>query len=201
MIRPSQIWRLVVIQQVLIRHGLDELVFSLHLFRPLQFVFYLLPWNWFRRERAPLAERILHALEDLGPIFVKFGQILSTRRDLLPDDIAEALSRLQDAVPPFPPEQARAIIERELGAEIGTLFADFRDAPLASASIAQVHAATLSDGREVVVKVVRPGIERVIRRDIALMRILAALAERYWPDGRRLKPTGVVREFEKTILD
>ncbi len=201
MIRPSQLWRLLVIQQVLIRHGLDELVFSLHLFRPLQFVFYLLPWNWFRRERAPLAERILHALEDLGPIFVKFGQILSTRRDLLPDDIAEALSRLQDAVPPFPAEQARQIIERELGQEIDALFAEFRDTPLASASIAQVHAATLKDGREVVVKVVRPGIEKVIRRDIALMRILANLAERYWPDGRRLKPTGVVREFEKTILD
>ncbi len=201
MIRPSQVWRLVVIQQVLIRHGLDELVFSLHLFRPLQFVFYLLPWNWFRRERAPLAERILHALEDLGPIFVKFGQILSTRRDLLPDDIAEALSRLQDAVPPFPAEQAREIIERELGEEIDALFAEFRDTPLASASIAQVHAASLRDGREVVVKVVRPGIEKVIRRDIALMRILANLAERYWPDGRRLKPTGVVREFEKTILD
>ncbi len=105
MLTPSQILRLMHINIVLARHGLDEVVLAIHLFRPIRFVLYLLPWHWFRRNNISHAVRIRRALEDLGPIFVKFGQMLSTRRDLLPDDIADELARLQDSVPPFPGEQ------------------------------------------------------------------------------------------------
>ena len=112
MIRPGQLFRLIHINRVLVRHGLDEFIFATHLFRPVRVLFYLAPWNWLPRKRAPRGERIRKTLEDLGPIFVKFGQILSTRRDLLPDDIAEELAMLQDRVPPFPGKQARKIIER-----------------------------------------------------------------------------------------
>ncbi len=201
LLTPAQLWRLVTINRVLIRHGLDEVVFAIHLFRPLRFLMYLAPWNWFRRHRAGRGERIRKTLEDLGPIFIKFGQMLSTRRDLLPDDIAAELSKLQDRVPPFAVSEARAIIERSLERPIETLFARFDDTPIASASIAQVHGARLHDGREVVVKVVRPLIQKVIRRDLELMYILAELAERYWPEGRRLRPVEVVQEYEKTIID
>jgi len=193
--------RLAHINVVLVRHGLDEIVLATHLFRPVRFLLYLLPWHWFPRRRPPRGERIRRALEDLGPLFVKFGQILSTRRDLLPDDIAEELARLQDRVPPFPGVVARRIVEASLGAPVAERFHSFDEQPLASASIAQVHAARLPDGSEVVVKVVRPGIERVIRRDVSLLYALAALAERYWRDGRRLRPREVVAEYEKTILD
>jgi ubiquinone biosynthesis protein len=137
----------------------------------------------------------------LGPIFVKFGQILSTRRDLLPDDLAEELAKLQDQVPPFPGTQARAIIEKSWGKPIEAVLDGFDEQPLASASIAQVHIARLKDGREVVVKVVRPGIERIIRRDLGLLLTLAELAHRYWKDGRRLRPVEVVKDYQKTILD
>jgi ubiquinone biosynthesis protein len=201
LLTPAQVWRLVTINLVLIRHGLDEVVFAIHLFRPLRFLLYLMPWNWFRGRRAARGERIRRALEDLGPIFIKFGQMLSTRRDLLPDDIAAELSRLQDRVPPFPSDEARAIIERSLEQSIEAVFSRFDDRPLASASIAQVHSACLHDGREVVVKVVRPQIRRVIRRDLELMYILAGLAERYWSEGARLRPVEVVQEYEKTIMD
>ncbi len=201
MIRPSLVFRLSFISWVLLRHGLDELVLATHLFRPIRFVRYFLPWHWMVRQRAPRGVRIRSALEDLGPIFVKFGQILSTRRDLLPDDIAEEFLRLQDRVPPFPTEQARAIIERAYRKPLAEVFEQFEDQPLASASIAQVHAARLRDGREVVVKVLRPGIRSVIERDISLLYIIADNLERYWAEGRRLRPRDVVAEFEKTILD
>ncbi len=201
MIRLSQALRLIHINVVLVRHGLDEIVLATHLFRPVRFLLYLLPWHWFRGERSPRAERIRQALEELGPIFVKFGQILSTRRDLLPDDVAEELARLQDRVPAFPGDQARQIVERAYGTSLDEAFLSFDEQPLASASIAQVHAARLLDGRDVVVKVVRPGIERAIRRDVALLYTVAGLAERYWRDGRRLRPREVVAEYETTILD
>ncbi|MDX9768008.1 MAG: ubiquinone biosynthesis regulatory protein kinase UbiB [Ectothiorhodospiraceae bacterium] len=200
-LRPAQIWRLVTINRVLIRHGLDEVVFAIHLLRPLRFLLYLLPWNWFRRVRAGRGERIRRTLEDLGPIFIKFGQMLSTRRDLLPDDIAVELARLQDRVPPFPGEVAARIVEKALGRPLAEVFMHFDETPIASASIAQVHGAVLHDGRQVVVKVVRPDIQPVIRRDLELMHIVAELAERYWPEGRRLRPCEVVDEYEKTILD
>jgi len=198
---PGQALRLIHINAVLVRHGLDEIILATHLLRPLRFVLYLLPWNWVRGKRDPRGIRLRRALEDLGPIFVKFGQILSTRRDLLPEDIAVELARLQDHVPPFPGEQARAIIEHALGRPIEEVFARFDERPFASASIAQVHGARLLAGDEVVVKVVRPGIERVIRRDVSLLRLLADLAERYWSEGRRLRPREIVDDYETTILD
>ncbi len=201
MIGFKQALRLIHINRVLTRHGLDELVFSIHLFRPLKFLYIFAPWTWFRKLDASRGARIRMALEDLGPIFVKFGQILSTRRDLLPDDIAKEFAKLQDRVPPFPNELARTEIEQAYGKPVTELFAEFEAAPLASASIAQVHAATLHDGRKVIVKVLRPGIEKTIRRDIALLYYLAHMAERYWADGRRLRPVEVVAEYEHTILD
>lgn len=186
---------------MLVRYGLEDFVRATHLYRPLRFVFYLSPWTWFTRRRGSRAERLRRALEDLGPIFVKFGQVLSTRRDLLPLDIADELAKLQDRVPPFPGEAAKARIEQALGQPVAQLFAAFDQAPLAAASIAQVHAATLADGREVVVKVLRPGMREVIRRDLDVLHALAALAERYWSESRRLRPMEVVDEYEKTVLD
>jgi len=197
----SQTLRLLHISVVLARHRLDEIVLATHLLGPARFLLYVLPWHWFRGPLAPRAVRIRQALEDLGPIFVKFGQILSTRRDLLPDDLAEELARLQDRVPPFPGAAARRIVEQAYGKPVEAVLRYFEEEPMASASIAQVHRAGLADGREVVVKVVRPGIERAITRDIELLASLADLAERYWADGRRLRPREVVEEYRKTIFD
>ncbi|MGF1547003.1 MAG: ubiquinone biosynthesis regulatory protein kinase UbiB [Thiotrichales bacterium] len=196
-----RLWRLITINWVFLRHGLDEFIYAIHLFRPLRFFYHLAPWNWFRSRTIGRGERLRRALEDLGPIFIKFGQMLSTRRDLLPPDIAIELARLQDRVPPFPGEQSRRIIEKAMGKPVGEVFAQFETQPMASASIAQVHAAELKDGRQVVVKVVRPGIEKIIRRDIELLYIIAGLAHRYWPEARRLRPLEVVEEYEKTIVD
>jgi ubiquinone biosynthesis protein len=201
MMRFGHFFRLAHISLVLARHGLDEIVLATHLLRPVRFLLYLAPWNWFRRYPDPRGVRIRHALEDLGPIFVKFGQILSTRKDLLPDDIAAELTRLQDRVPPFPGAQARQVVERAYGCPLEAVFQQFDETPLASASIAQVHTATLMDGTDVVVKVVRPGIEKTIRRDVSLLLYIAELAERYWREGRRLRPREVVAEFQKTLYD
>ena len=202
MIRPAQALRLLHINWVLLRHGLDEVILATHLFRPLRFLLYLSPLYWLRRNRLPAYPvRIRRALEDLGPMFIKFGQILSTRRDLIPGDIADELARLQDRVPPFPGEQARGIVEKAFGRPVDQVFAAFDTTPMASASVAQVHPARLRQGQEVVVKVLRPDIEKVIRRDVGLLYIVAGLAQRYWKDGRRLRPLEVVRDYEKTILD
>ena len=201
MIRLRQAMRLMYINTVLVKHGLDEIILATHLMRPVRFLLYLLPWNWFRGRQAPRGQRLRMALEELGPIFVKFGQILSTRRDFFPEDIAEELAKLQDRVPPFPSESARLIIEEALGQSLDDVFSAFSDQPLASASIAQVHAATLKSGREVVVKVVRPGIKETIQHDIGLLYLVADLAERYWKQGRRLRPREIVAEYETTILD
>ena len=201
MLTPGQVLRLLYIQRVLIRHGLDELVFAMHLFRPVRFLLYLLPWNWFRPVRQPRAVRLRMVLEELGPIYVKFGQLLSTRRDMLPEDIAREFSRLQDNVPPFPGTRAKRIIEQAFEKDIDAIFAGFDEVPLASASIAQVHAARLHDGREMIVKVVRPGIEKSIRQDLGMVHLLAEMAEKYSSDIRRLKPTNVVAEFHKTLLN
>ncbi len=201
MIRPSQVLRLAHINLVLLRHGLDEVVLATHLFRPLRFLIYLSPWYWLHRDRGTYPERIRRALEDLGPIFIKFGQILSTRRDLLPDDLANELAKLQDRVPPFPGGQARTIIEKAYGQPVGELLDAFDEQPLASASVAQVHTAQLKNGTPVVVKVLRPGIEKIIRRDVDLLFTIARLAEKYWKEGRRLRPVEVIEEYEKTIFD
>jgi ubiquinone biosynthesis protein len=196
------IWRLIVIQYVFYRHGLDELVLTLPFLRPVRFVKYISPWFWLSNNRhRSRGQRLVEALEDLGPIFVKFGQMLSTRKDLLPTEYADALSALQDRVRPFPAEQARKRIERALGFSIESVFSTFEAEPMASASIAQVHAATLKNGDEVVVKIVRPGIEPRIRQDLEILYTIARLAEKYWSEGPRLHPVDVVAEFDKTLMD
>lgn len=201
MIGPRQALRLFRINWVLLRHGLDEVILATHLFRPLRWILYLTPWYWLRRDLPAYPVRVRRTLEDLGPIFVKFGQILSTRRDLLPDDLAVELAKLQDRVPPFPGEQARALIEKAWGRPVDRVLDAFDPVPLASASIAQVHTGRLKDGTQVVVKVLRPGIQRTIAQDLGLLYTVARLAERYWKDGRRLRPVEVVAEYEKTIYD
>ena len=201
MIKPAQIFRLVHINYVLVRHGLDEIILATHLFRPFRILYYIAPWNWVPRKRGPRGVRIRKALEELGPIYVKFGQILSTRQDLLPDDIAEELERLQDHVPAFPGSQARELIETAYGKPIDSVFRNFQEVPLAAASIAQVHTAELLDGTEVVIKVLRPKIRQYITRDITLLQTIAGLAERYWKPGYRLHQCEVVAEFEKILYD
>ncbi|MCK5001776.1 MAG: ubiquinone biosynthesis regulatory protein kinase UbiB [Gammaproteobacteria bacterium] len=201
LIGPNQFFRLMRINYVLARHGLDDIIFATHLLRPFRFLIYFLPWNWFRTDRAPRGERIRQALEDLGPVFIKFGQMLSTRRDLLADDIADELEMLQDAVPPFPNKIAKQIIEKSFGQSLEELFESFEADPLASASVAQVHGARLKSGEDVVVKVLRPDILPVIKRDISLLFIIAEWAARYSSQIRRLRPVEVVEEYEKTIID
>lgn len=194
----TQLIRLLKINFVLAKYGLDQLIVELHLFAPLRFVAYLNPWNWFRRTTRGEALRL--SLEELGPIFVKFGQALSTRPDILPEDIAESLAKLQDHVAPFSSEQALASIEKAYGQSAFERFKHFDITPLASASMAQVHVATLHSGEEVVVKILRPNIEKIIQQDIALLLALATLAERYWKGIRRFKPREVVLEFKQTLL-
>ena len=143
--------------------------------------------------------RVRLALEELGPIFVKFGQLLSTRGDLLPEDLAVELAKLQDRVPPFSGVQARALIEKAWGRPVEAVLDEFQMQPLASASIAQVHTGRLKDGREIIVKVLRPGIDKIIRRDVDLLFTFARLIQRYFPEGHRLRPVEVVQEYEKTI--
>ena len=194
-----RLFRLLKIVSVGIRFGLDQLVLDQprteRLARLLRVVFF-----W-RDLSVPRAVRLRLALEALGPIFVKFGQVLSTRRDLLPVDLADELAKLQDQVPPFPSDQAVAVLAHAFGKPVGEVFTDFTAEPEASASVAQVHFATLPDGREVAVKILRPGIERVIAHDVALLDAAAGLIEAVWPDGRRLKPREVVAEFAKHLED
>lgn len=195
----SRLVRLMQISFILFRYSLDELVFSLHLFRPLRFFVYLNPYRRVNK-KMPRGERIRLALEDLGPIFVKFGQTLSTRRDFIPIDIADELAKLQDRVPPFPGEEAKSIIEAHIKKPIIEAFSEFNINPLASASIAQVHAAKLlTTGQEVVVKVLRPGIYKRISRDIDLLYALADLTIRYWRPAKQLRPREIVAEFEACL--
>ena len=193
--------RLLKIVAAVARNRLDNLIDPERSPFWLRCLLMLLPWRYVIHNNAPRGERVRLSLEALGPIFIKFGQILSTRRDLLPDDISDELSRLQDNVPPFPAEEAIAIIESSLGSDVDTLFARFDREPLASASVAQVHTAELHTGEEVVVKVIRPGIEQVIRKDIGLMYLFARLLVALSKDARRLKPVEVVADYERTILD
>ena len=191
--------RVLKILRVSIRYGLDDLAVStLTTPRMAKWLPRLIFW---RDISGPRGQRLRRAFEDLGPIFVKFGQLLSTRRDLLPADIADELALLQDRVPPFDPDLAIAQIRRSLGAHPEALFAHFERTPVASASIAQVHFATLKSGQDVAVKVLRPGVRKSIDEDIALMHIAAGWVERLWADGRRLKPRQVVAEFDKYLHD
>jgi len=192
-------WRLIQINWVLAKHGLEKIVLSLHLFRPLFFLTYLNPWNWFRRSKWTRGDAIRQSLIELGPIYVKFGQMLSTRRDLIPTDVATSLALLQDKVPPFPSKVAVDIIEKAFDKPIKEIFSHFDETPLASASIAQVHAATLPDGTDVIVKVLRPRVHRHIKQDLEVLYTLAELAETYWHDGKRLRPTAIVKEFDRTL--
>ncbi|VVE65593.1 putative protein kinase UbiB [Pandoraea captiosa] len=196
--------RLIKIFFVCYRYGLDELVLSSI---PHPFTRALLRVLTIGRSglKAPRGERLRLALESLGPIFVKFGQVLSTRRDLMPPDIALELARLQDQVPPFDPQVAHASIEKSLGRPLEEVFVEFERIPVASASIAQVHFARVREGehagKDVAVKVLRPNMLGVIDSDLALMRDLAGWVERLWPDGKRLKPREVVAEFDKYLHD
>jgi ubiquinone biosynthesis protein len=158
------------------------------------------PYFWASKSR-PRGERLRLALESLGPVFVKFGQLLSVRRDLIPEDIADELANLQDNVPPIAWEEVAAALDRAYGRPHAEVFTSIDHVPIASASVAQVHFATLPDGREAAVKVLRPGISEVIGKDVALLYAIAAIAERIFPDGKRLRPREVVAEFEKTISD
>ena len=198
-----RIARFATIERVFIRYGLEELFLAHTPLRALRHATLLSPTRWTSRGTRSLARgaRIRLALEELGPVFVKLGQMLSTRRDLLPDDISVELAKLQDRVPPFPSDLARDEIETALGVPIGAAFASFENVPIASASIAQVHGIRLHDGTDAIVKVLRPGIREVIDRDVALMHTLAGLVARVHPDGQRLRPREVVEEYDRTIHD
>ena len=198
MSRASRLYRIL---SVFSRYRLDSFIEQERLPASLRLALRCAPWRLLPQARQERGIRLRLALEELGPVFIKFGQMLSTRRDLLPTDIADELAKLQDDVPPFDPEQATAIIEQALGAPVSEVFAAFETQPLASASVAQVHSARLHSGEDVVVKVVRPGIDKVIRQDLALLFTLARLIQRYFPDGHRLRPLEVVADYETTILD
>ncbi|MET0540254.1 MAG: ubiquinone biosynthesis regulatory protein kinase UbiB [Variovorax sp.] len=199
----TRIYRSIYIVWVALRYGLDELVLTSFQKPWLGVVIRVLSVG--RNLEAPRGQRLREALEGLGPIFIKFGQVLSTRRDLLPPDIADELARLQDRVPPFPSAVAIATIERAFRRPVGDVFVQFDETPVASASIAQVHFATLRtrDGtlRDVAVKVLRPNMRGVIEKDLALMALMAGWVESLSADGKRLKPREVVAEFDKYLHD
>jgi ubiquinone biosynthesis protein len=184
------------------KFGLDDIAFSLPWLRSFRFILWFSPVYWFRRRRhLTRGERLRLAFEILGPIFVKFGQILSTRPDLIPEDIARDLTKLQDQVKPFPNEVAAEILREAYGISPNEIFAEFHAEPLASASIAQVHAARLKTGEEVVVKILRPRVADILKEDISLLYTVAGFVDRYWPEGRRLKLKEVVAELERNVID
>ncbi len=193
--------RLLAICWIICVYRLDTLIPTEHLPLRARLLLRCGPWRLFAKGKYSRGERLRLGLENLGPIFIKFGQILSTRRDLLADDVAMELAKLQDQVPPFGSEQAVAVIEAALGKPIEQLFLKFDRQPLASASIAQVHTATIDNNIDVVVKVVRPGIKHIISADLILLQTIAVLIARYIPDGRRLRPVEVVEDYRHTILD
>ncbi|MEY3674164.1 MAG: hypothetical protein RJB47_872 [Pseudomonadota bacterium] len=199
----TRLLRGIYIVFIVLRYGLDELVLTSFQKPGLRLLARFVSVG--RDLSAPRGQRLREALEHLGPIFVKFGQVLSTRRDLLPPDIADELAFLQDRVPPFPSDAAVGIIERAFGRPLNDIFVDFTHKPVASASIAQVHFAVIKDNqgvtREVAVKVLRPGMLTVIDKDLSLMRMMAGWVDRLSADGKRLKPREVVAEFDKYLHD
>lgn len=197
----TRLSRLIRINFILVRYNLDEILFATPWFYPLRFLSYFNPWYWFSKNKFSRGVRLRLALEDLGPIFIKAGQVLSTRRDLLPDDIADELAKLQDNVPPFDGMLAQKIIEKSLEKKIGEVFSDFDIKALASASIAQVHTATLLNGKSVVIKVLRPHIKKIIDRDLDLLATLASLTDKYSTEGRKFKPKEIVDEISQTLHD
>ena len=197
----KNIFHLYRIARVLIRHNLDEFVIALKLARPWTMLLRAVPRKWRSHYDEPRGVRLREALQELGPVFVKFGQVLSTRPDLIPEDIYTELTKLQDEVPPFSGSEARRIIEQALDQPIDQIFDEFITESTASASVAQVHYAKLVGGQEVVVKVLRPGIQKIIERDLALLHTLAELADRYWDEAPRLKPKEIVADYDKTIHD
>lgn len=197
----KNIFHLYRIARVLIRHNLDEFVIALKLARPWTMILSAVPRKWRSHYDEPRGVRLREALQELGPVFVKFGQVLSTRPDLIPEDIYIELTKLQDEVPPFPGSEARQIVEQALDQSLDQIFDEFVTESTASASVAQVHYAQLVGGKEVVVKVLRPGIQEIIERDLALLHTLAELADKYWDEAPRLKPREIVADYDKTIHD
>lgn len=197
----GRLFRSLHISYVLLKYGMDEIVLATPFFRPLRFLILFSPSRYLGKHQKPRGERIRQALEELGPIFVKFGQVLSTRVDILPEDIIQELSRLQDRVPPFCGELARKLVEKDLGQPISIYFKEFDEIPLASASIAQVHRAMMLCGKEVVIKVLRPNIHKAIKRDVDLLKSIAKHCSRYWKRSRQFKPKEIVAEFEKSLID
>ena len=191
--------RLLTILRVFLRYRLDQILPTEQL--SLRIRLLLLPCKLFPTPALNRGERLRRAFEDLGPIFIKFGQLLSTRPDLIPDDIVRELNHLQDNVKPFDANQFRALVELALGAKVEDVFLEYEQEPLASASVAQVHGAVLKNGQRVVIKIIRPGIERIIAQDVQLLLHLAQLVEKHSRDGKRLRPVEVVEDYRITIFD
>lgn len=195
----KNILRLVTIQRILVGYRLDELLDKVPVLKSFKYFFILLPRKI--SKNSSLGERIRRALEELGPIFVKFGQVISTRRDLLPEEIADELAKLQDQVTPFSKSQAQEILNTAYDKSIDQIFKKIDDEPLAAASIAQVHSAKLSDGKNVIIKILRPDIQVQIEKDISALYIIARSLESFWSESEQVKPTEIVKEYEKTIIN
>ena len=191
--------RLIKIQRILVGYGLDELTDKTGFLKPLKYLFLLFPGKI--NKDLPIGKRIRKALEELGPIFIKFGQAISTRRDLLPNEIADELTKLQDQVPPFENKIALEMLASAYGKPLEEIFSRIDDQPLAAASIAQVHSACLNNGTEVIIKILRPNVQDIIERDIQVLHILASLVNKYWDESPQVKPIEIVKEYEKTILN
>ena len=195
----KNILRLITIQRILVGYRLDELLDKVPVLKSFKYFFILLPRKI--SKNSSLGERIRKALEELGPIFVKFGQVVSTRRDLLPEEIANELAKLQDQVTPFSKSQALEILDTAYDKSIDQIFKKIDDEPLAAASIAQVHSAKLSDGKDVIIKILRPNIQTQIVKDISALYIIARSLENFWSESEQVKPTEIVKEYEKTIIN
>ena len=195
----KNILRLVTIQRILVGYRLDELLDKVPVLKSFKYFFIFLPRKI--SKNSSLGERIRRALEELGPIFVKFGQVVSTRRDLLPEEIANELAKLQDQVTPFSKSQALEILNTAYDKSIDQIFKKIDDEPLAAASIAQVHSAKLSDGKNVIIKILRPDIQVQIEKDISALYIIARSLENFWSESEQVKPTEIVKEYEKTIIN